>query len=570
MRDRLEAGPRSREETMGPDLGTMSSSLLRKTHSDILFKTLSAFAVVVALFVRWHGLASQSLWGDEGFTLWVSQLPPNQIWQVAQSDTSPPLYYLLLHFWIHWFGISETSLRGLSAFLESLCVPIFCLLAKKILADKRAVTIAMSLFALCAFQVEYAQEARFYGLLLFLALASVYSAIAFLEMGSISSFGCVTLSLTAGLYAHNMMLFYLPGIALLWFIYPSDQRIRQRSIWGLLCVAIVLLSYSPWIPSLRRQTQMVEKSFWVSRPTAENVVESMFVLSGFKQDPWSIPIQPGAVAGQFTWRTDGFLSMWSSSSRKARLLRFSVSAIMVLCLLGSLLNVRHANRKKVAALFSYSFAPMALAFFVSRISQPVYLNRAFIATSGIIPILFAAPHAFQTTRLKRLFLVINLIALFAVTATLFEFLRSAQKADWRGATNYLVHQPRERRKLLFAEGIGQILFEYYNLRATNPSSNTDKAGLPTTWGWKGHPDAPFATLSNDQLIAPLREAGGSTDYDEIDVVLYRPADRLNRLILGYLNAHCTSLHEADFAGGIRIIGCKLQANLTSRPNPKTR
>ena len=177
MTDRLEEGLTQPEAAMGPGGETLSSSFPSSLPTDVLFKGLTAFAAIIALIVRWNGLASQSLWGDEGFTLWISRLPPNQIWQVAQSDTSPPLYYLLLHFWIHWFGISETSLRGMSAFLESLCVPIFCLLAKKMLADKRAVTVAMSLFALCAFQVEYAQEARFYGLLLFLALASVYSAI---------------------------------------------------------------------------------------------------------------------------------------------------------------------------------------------------------------------------------------------------------------------------------------------------------------------------------------------------------------------------------------------------------
>lgn len=557
MTDRLEEGLTQREAAIGPGGETPSSSFPSSLPTDVLFKGLTAFAAIIALIVRWNGLASQSLWGDEGFTLWISRLSPSQIWQAVQSDTSPPLYYLLLHFWIHWFGISETSLRGMSAFFETLSIPIFYLLAKKMLSDKKAVVVAMALFALCAFQVEYAREARFYGLLLFLSLGSVYSAILFLERRSVSSFCCLVLCLSAGLYTHNMMFFYLPGIALLWLIYPSDRSLRQRLMSGSLCAAMVLLSYSPWLPGLRRQAQMVEKSFWVSRPTVENVDESLFVLSGFKQDPWSIPIRPGTVAGQFTWRTDRLLSLWSSTSRKAKLLRFSAHAIIALCLLGGLLAVALVDRRKVVALFSYAFVPMALAFAVSRVSQPVYLNRAFIATSGILPVLFAAPLAFQAQKLKKPFLVINLIVLIVVAVSLFDFLRTSKKADWRGATDYVVHQPSKRKKVLFAESIGQILFEYYNLRTSTPFPGADEAGLPITWAWRGNAETHFSAFSDEQLIAPLSEAVGSKDFEEIDAVIYRATDRLERLTLNYLKGHCISLHETDYVGGIRVVQCDL-------------
>src|SRR5208283_3551351 len=79
---------------------------------------------------------------------------------------------------------------------------------------------------------------------------------------------------------------------------------------------------------------------------------------------------------------------------KARVLHFAGAMIVACCMLGGLLQVAPFNRRKTAALLSYALVPVLLAFFVSRISQSIYLNRAFIATAPIIPILLAAPIAF--------------------------------------------------------------------------------------------------------------------------------------------------------------------------------
>src|SRR5258708_26504524 len=68
------------------------------------FIALTGLAAIIAVIVRWYRLGSQSLWVDEGYTLWLSQLTPKAIWHAVQTDTSPPLYYLLHHTWIHRFG----------------------------------------------------------------------------------------------------------------------------------------------------------------------------------------------------------------------------------------------------------------------------------------------------------------------------------------------------------------------------------------------------------------------------------------------------------------------------------
>src|SRR5271154_7393020 len=93
-------------------------------HANLIFAVFISFAVIIATLLRWSGLDSQSLWMDEGYTLWISRLSPHRIWQVLSWDTSTPLYYILLHYWIKCFGDSDVSLRSLSALFGTISIPL--------------------------------------------------------------------------------------------------------------------------------------------------------------------------------------------------------------------------------------------------------------------------------------------------------------------------------------------------------------------------------------------------------------------------------------------------------------
>src|SRR5947209_5892355 len=54
--------------------------------------------LVVAVVLRFASLGRLSLWSDEAFSVTLARQPPSVI--LATGDIHPPLYYLLLHFWI--------------------------------------------------------------------------------------------------------------------------------------------------------------------------------------------------------------------------------------------------------------------------------------------------------------------------------------------------------------------------------------------------------------------------------------------------------------------------------------
>src|SRR5258708_33224264 len=56
-------------------------------------------AILGGIAFRWLNLPKQSLWWDEGFTVWTSGLALGRIIPFARSDNQAPLYYLLQHGW---------------------------------------------------------------------------------------------------------------------------------------------------------------------------------------------------------------------------------------------------------------------------------------------------------------------------------------------------------------------------------------------------------------------------------------------------------------------------------------
>ena len=210
---------------------------------------------------RSSGLDSQSLWADEGYTVWISQFSPREICRITRADTAPPLYYILLHYWTVLFGNSEASLRALSAFFATISLPLFYLIARKILSNRISVALAMAMYSVSFFQIWYAKEARFYALLVFLSLGSVYWTLLCLENSTTLRLLGLAWFLSASLYTHNVALFYIPGLAVLWFVYPSEMKIGARLRNALMVAAVALLSYLPWLLNLVHQAQICTSSF---------------------------------------------------------------------------------------------------------------------------------------------------------------------------------------------------------------------------------------------------------------------------------------------------------------------
>lgn len=133
---------------------------------------LLAFLIALAAAIRIATIDNQSLWMDEALTRYETQLPLGaMLHTVAQVETAPPLYFLLVWTFVHLFGASDVVLRSVSALAGLALVPIAYLCGKE-LVSRRAGMIAAAFVALSPFAVWYSQEARTYMLLAALTAAA--------------------------------------------------------------------------------------------------------------------------------------------------------------------------------------------------------------------------------------------------------------------------------------------------------------------------------------------------------------------------------------------------------------
>ena len=158
------------------------------------------------------------------------------------SDTSPPLYYLLLWAWTQTAGTSDLALRGFSTLWALLCFPILISVARQ-LGGRPAMIPAALLFALSPLGLYYSNEGRMYSLIWFLVLCLLWLALRLRRNGARPILILLwSLVATAGLLTHYFFLFVLGASGLWLLIFP--RRLHRGVLIG--SGAVVGLLVLPW------------------------------------------------------------------------------------------------------------------------------------------------------------------------------------------------------------------------------------------------------------------------------------------------------------------------------------
>ena len=124
-------------------------------------------AIIFGTVIHFVGLG-QPLWLDETWTGAIAaQNSVGAVFHQILFDVNAPLYYVLAHFWAMAFGLSNVAMRLPSALLAASAAWIAVASYNSI--DKETQLCWAALLALWVPGLEYAQDARCYGLLFFLA-----------------------------------------------------------------------------------------------------------------------------------------------------------------------------------------------------------------------------------------------------------------------------------------------------------------------------------------------------------------------------------------------------------------
>ena len=162
--------------------------------------------IVIGVGLRFWTLSD--LWLDEALTVNIAKLPLHSIPAALRHDGAPPLYYVLLHFWIRLFGQGDVAVRSLSGVASVVALP-FAWAAGKRLGGRPTAWAALVLMATSPFAISYATSARMYSMMTLWGLLGVLALVRALERPSRGRLACVALVTAVLLYTHYWALYFV-------------------------------------------------------------------------------------------------------------------------------------------------------------------------------------------------------------------------------------------------------------------------------------------------------------------------------------------------------------------------
>jgi len=252
------------------------------------------------------GLGRPALWIDEVHSWEFSCLPT--AWLVvlnaAARDAYPPLYFLLLHYWLK-LGSSETWLRMLSLGFHLASIPLMYLVARRLIgrghrsvrdgafgAARGGGLVAAALLAFSPFHMAYAREVRMYAPLCFFGLLSVWGLLAWLQDGSRRGLWTMALAALAAVYTQYMgALLVIVEMAAL-FQGRREPRARRALVR---LVLVTGLGFIPWSVFFLKAF-LVTRGYGAERPILELAFYFLgSVGAGFMQARWVFVVGAGSV-----------------------------------------------------------------------------------------------------------------------------------------------------------------------------------------------------------------------------------------------------------------------------------
>ena len=523
----------------------------------------------LGFLLRLFHLGYQSIWYDEGVSLYLARQSVGQLIQHTAGDIHPPLYYLLLHFWLGLAGDSEFAAAFVSVFWGLLLVALLywagCRLYDRAVGGAAALLVAVS-----TYQIWYSQEIRMYtlgALLGWVAFCSAWEYLERQELGgelSVRHGAVYVVACALGLYALYYFAFLLIAFnvwAVLRFLRlrtqppPRASHLRSSVIgWSVAQLAVVVL-YLPWLGIAFRQVVNPPVPPWRSLPNLwVAIIQSWSALS-FGQT-----VKPDEMA-------------------LALLLTFGLFVLGI-----GLTLRRQVNLGLGLAL--YTLCPLGIMLLVS-LWMPLFHERYVFIYSAAFYLAMAVGLVWLMRRWTVLGCLAGLIWLGISGYSFYEFHYDPKYAgdDFRSAVTWLAQAVRPGDAILINAGYAYPPFVYYypyevdwrgRLVNYKPDSfpitgtvvlQTGSIDGNPTLGW-GREDSDFYATNEDETAGALSRVFAAAPR----VWMLRAYDTVvdpGGFVRAWLDTHGRLVEDRSFAGDsyLRVQGYLTQPEPSFAPPP---
>ena len=214
-----------------------------------------ATAILVSVGIVLRFWTHSDMWLDEALTVNISRLPLSQLHGALMRDGAPPLYYVLLHFWMKVFGSSNLGARSLSGVISVATIPAVWVAGRRLGGLTLALTVTV-LVSTSPFAIYYGTEARMYSLVAFLTTVGFLAVDRALRRPTAWNLVATALCTALLLYTHYWALYLVAvtGAWLLFHAWRGNVRRRKGARAALVAVVVGCLCFVPWVPTFLYQS----------------------------------------------------------------------------------------------------------------------------------------------------------------------------------------------------------------------------------------------------------------------------------------------------------------------------
>jgi mannosyltransferase len=503
-----------------------------------------ALPLLLGVATRLWGIGVESLWLDEATSLILAHMDLPGLVQWTAQDIHPPLYYILLHYWIVLVqyagqGQSEAIIRGLSALAGVLNIGVIYLLGQT-LFERRTGLYAALLLALSPLHIWYSQEARMYTWVTLLVSTSVLLALrAWTSQRWLTWLGYIVVT-TAALYTHYYAVFgiMLENLFLLYLLLrpgrtPWHSGASRALLWRWLgSQAAVFVLYLPWLPTFLLPIT-VGGGGWVALGTGKPSLAALAQTVVLYMVGTGRALYPALIRrlGYFMFAAVLLVGLVPIGGWLRRFGRpWAVSSDPTVSQTDQSQDIQHHLFVENEALFftlAYWVIPPGMAWIASQLFKPMYSARymlpflipfIILVARGIRNIPWAAARQTVLAALV-VFMGVGVVAQVSLQ----------DKPDWRGFAANLTVQAQPGDLLVFMPGWHVKPFDYYAHGALETESD-----LPVPIPQYG--DKPFTMLDEAMAgHARIWLVWETEHYTDPQGAIY-----------AYLSDHAHMVQETDF------------------------